>query len=239
MTSNDMNLDFTHEVRQLTAEDGHLFNVDVFNIGDHCKGSIVLLQEIFGITENILHQAKSFCGRGYQVLVPHIFDRIQPHTIIDYENATAALETAQSIPIEQIRMDISSAVNSAKSKGPVSVVGFCWGGSLAFLSANWFEIDCAVAYYGSRIKRFLNREPGSEVLFHFGDQDPSITADDVKQIAETFPKLPIFIYPGSGHAFANQDRPSYVSNSANSAFERTVSFLDDHMALSDNESHED
>jgi carboxymethylenebutenolidase len=117
-----------------------------------------------------------------------------------------------------------------KSVGPVGIVGFCMGGTVAFLAATRLDgLSAAVCYYGGRIAAFAEEKPRCPVQMHFGDQDQSIPMSDVETIKQKRPDCEIHIYPGAGHGFHCDERGSFNEQSAKTAWQRTAAFLAKHM----------
>ena len=121
------------------------------------------------------------------------------------------------------------AIDFVKPHGKVGVVGYCWGGSLAFFAATRLaDIVCAVGYYGSQIVPGVHEVPRIPLMLHFGDQDASIPLSDVETIRRARPEVAIYVYPGK-HGFNCDARANYVPASAQIAFGRTLEFLWKHV----------
>ena len=79
--------------------------------------------------------------------------------------------------------DTQAAINELKKEGPVAIVGFCMGGSIAFLAATRLSgISCAIAYYGGQISKFADEKPKVPMQMHFGEKDQGIPMTDVEAI---------------------------------------------------------
>src|SRR3546814_14161863 len=123
-------------------------------------------------------------------------------------------------------LDIAAAVKARP--GEVGVVGYCWGGSLAWLSATRLDgIACAIGYYGGQIAQFKDETPRCPVILHFGETDKSIPMSDVEAIAAAHPELPIYLYP-AGPGFNCDQRPDYHPDSARMARPRPIGFPGEH-----------
>ncbi len=189
------------------------------------KAGLVILQEIFGVTGQMKKLAERFAQHGYRTIVPALFDRVAPDSVIPYDEADQGRALAGKCKPDNVLMDIQTAADRVNVDNRVSVIGFCWGGTYAFLSACELKISSAVAYYGTRIVEQLDKKPKCPLLFHFGEKDNLISDVHIAQIRAANPSLPTYVYPGAGHAFANADRPSYHPESARVAEERTLEFL--------------
>ena len=108
------------------------------------------------------------------------------------------------------------------------VVGFCWGGTMAYLAAARLEIAAAVSYYGGSISSHLDETLRAPVLFHFGEKDASIPAATIEKIRARHPEQDYYLYP-AGHAFNNTDRANHDPPSAALALERSIDFLKTHV----------
>jgi hypothetical protein len=124
-------------------------------------------------------------------------------------------------------LDASAAVDALKKEGgPVAMIGFCMGGTIAFIAATRLGgLAASICYYGGQIVRFADNKPRCPVQMHFGEKDASITMADVETIRQKRPECEIFTYPGAGHGFHCDERASYEPNSARIAWQRSLAFL--------------
>jgi carboxymethylenebutenolidase len=119
---------------------------------------------------------------------------------------------------------VAAAVAVVRHSGRVGVVGYCWGGTLAYLAACELPLAAAVVYYG-RVGEYLERKPRCPVLYHYGSEDRSIPPSEVERIRATQPAAPVHVYEGAGHGFNCEQRDSYDSAAAALARTRTLDFL--------------
>ncbi|HEX7338427.1 MAG TPA: dienelactone hydrolase family protein [Rhodanobacteraceae bacterium] len=197
------------------------------------KGGVVVVQEIYGVTEHIRDVADRFAAAGYTAVAPAFFDHLESGTELAYDrggtNHGKALvnELGVQLPIE----DVGSAAHAIASAGKIGVVGFCWGGTIALLAAQHLGLP-AVSYYGARNTHYLDTEPQAPVMFHFGEKDDSIPPEAVAAHREAMPDMDVFTYPGAGHAFNRDyhDDRHYHAASAKLAWERTLAFLDKQLS---------
>ena len=217
---------------QLTSADGKRFSVYRAEPGGVPRGAVIVVQEIFGVNHHIRAVADGFARVGYLALAPALFDRIRPGVELGYDAAGIAEgrpfvgQLGWDAPIADIRATVAAAAPA----GRVAVVGYCWGGSLAFLSAVKVDgIACAVGYYGGQIAARLDGPPRVPVMLHFGEQDASIPLSDVEKIRRAVPGATVFTYPNAGHGFACDERQSHEPSSAALARERTLSFIREHV----------
>ena len=122
-------------------------------------------------------------------------------------------------------LDVGAAADFLEKDGPVAVMGFCLGGSVAFLTATQRDgLAAAVCYYGGQIVRHADRKPLCPTQMHFGDRDQSIPIADVETIRAKRPDCEIHVYP-AGHGFNCDERASYDAESAKLAWQRSMTFL--------------
>jgi len=214
------------EFTTLMARDGHEFNAWLAAPRGPARGALVIAQEIFGMNHHIRGVADGFAADGYLVIAPCLFDRIRRGTELGYstEEGQQGRGYRLQIPKDKTMLDLSASLNVVKHAGRVAVIGYCWGGTLAYLAACELPIACAVSYYGGQIKDHLDQHPKRPVLYHFGEQDPHIPAGDIEKIRAADPTGTIHLYPAD-HGFNCDERASYDAASARLARERTLGFL--------------
>jgi carboxymethylenebutenolidase len=213
---------------KLTAKDG--VTIGAYEAVPHgeTRGGLVVLQEIFGVNGHIRHVADDFAAQGYHVIAPAIFDRVEPGVDLGYSSDDAAkgVDIRAKTKLEDTLADIAAAVEAASVSGPVGIVGYCWGGTLAFAAAQHVDgLAAAVGYYGSGIAALPKAQLRCPVMLHFGDQDKSIPLADIEKIRREHPDITIHIYP-AGHGFSCNDRSAYEPESAKLARERTLEFFE-------------
>jgi carboxymethylenebutenolidase len=219
----------------LTAADGHRFAAYEAKPAGKPKGGLVVIQEIFGVNAHIRSVADGYAADGYHVLSPAIFDRVERDYDHGYEPADidAGRAVAQKLTPAGMLADIAACVASLGKEGKVAIVGYCLGGSLAFLAAAGLGgLAAAVGYYGGMIANNLDKKPKVPVLLHFGDQDPSIPNEAVDKVkASVDPTwITVHVYSGAGHAFNRSGTKSWHEGSAKLARQRSLDFLAAHMA---------
>jgi carboxymethylenebutenolidase len=213
----------------LTAADHHQLGAYRAEPAGKAKGGMVVIQEIFGVN----HSVRSVCDRladaGYRAMAPQLFDRIEPDFDSGYSvpEVAAAREFAGKLDWPKMMVDTYAAIDALKHDGSVAIMGFCMGGSVAFLAATRFAgLTASICYYGGQIVRYADRKPKCPVQMHFGEDDDHISMDDVETIRQKRPESEIFIYAGAGHAFSNEDRSNYELRSAKIAWQRALALLD-------------
>jgi len=216
----------------LTAEDGHSFSAYRMAPAGKPKAGIVVIQEIFGVNSHIKKVSDGFAADGYVALAPAIFDRAERGFETGYapEDIDRGRAVRGKIDINDMIKDIRAAVGALKAEGlKVGVVGYCLGGTLAWLAATRIDgVSCAVSYYGGGVAETASEKPRAPVLFHFGETDQSIPPDHHAKIRAAHPAVPMHIYP-AGHGFNCDARGSYHEPSAALARTRTMEFLAKHL----------
>lgn len=215
----------------IMARDGHEFQAYLAAPAGKPRGAIVVLQEIYGVNSHIRAVADEFAAAGYTAIAPALFDRIRRGIELGYgqEERQLAIGYMQQLKPEETLKDVAAAVAVVKSSGRVGVVGYCWGGRIAYLAAGELAVACAVVYYG-RVADLLDKKPRRAVMYHYGTLDKSIPVSDVEKIKAAFPEAPIFLYEGAEHGFNCEPRPSYNPQAASLARQRTLEFLGRYVA---------
>ncbi|MGH8284916.1 MAG: dienelactone hydrolase family protein, partial [Steroidobacteraceae bacterium] len=158
------------EFTTIMARDGHEFRAWLAAPPGTARGAIVVMQEIFGVNRHIRTLTDSFAAEGYVAIAPSMFDRVRKGIELGYsppESQEGIGYTMQLKP-DQTLKDMSAAVNVVKHAGRVGVVGYCWGGTMAYIAACELPVACAVAYYGGSITKVLPKAPKKPVMYHFG-----------------------------------------------------------------------
>jgi len=215
----------------LKAADGHSLEAYAAEPKGTPRGAIVVIQEIFGVNSHIRSVADGFAADGYFAVAPALYDRVERGYESGYSQpeVQAGLAVRAKIKPEQALADVQAAIDYAKKAGKVGVVGYCWGGTLAFLAATRLSgLAAAVSYYGGTVAEHKDEKPKVPVMFHFGETDHSIPLDKARAVEAAQPKSPTFYY-AAGHGFNCEQRPSYHEASAKEARSRTLDFFRKHV----------
>ena len=216
----------------LKAEDGHQFSGYRAQPSGEPRGGVVIVQEIFGVNGHIKRVCDGYAADGYVALAPALFDRVEPGIAMGYqpEDITRGREIRGKLGWDTMVMDVRAAVEVLRAERlPVAVIGYCMGGSLAWLAATRIGgITTAVGYFGGAVADFAGEQPRCPVLLHFGETDTSIPKEHWDRIRAARPEVPVHIYP-AGHGFNCDERASYDESSARLARRRTIDFLRQHM----------
>jgi len=196
------------------------------------KAAVVVIQEIFGVNHHIRAVCDRLAGEGYVAIAPSIFDRIEPNFQCGYspdEVAVARKFVANPDWAPMLR-DTQAAIDAVRDVGPVGIIGFCLGGSVAYAAATKLSgLSAAIGYYGGAIVRFADDKPKVPTQLHFGEKDAGIPLTDVEIIKSKRPELEVFIYPGAQHGFHCDERASYDKASAEAAWPRSLWFFAKHL----------
>lgn len=219
------------QTETLMARDGHEFTTYIAKPPGKARAAVVIVQEIFGLSPWIVRTADSYATDGYLCVAPALFDRVRRNLVLGYSppELQQAMGYRKQVDTAKAVLDIGAAVAIARHAGKAAVIGFCWGGTLAWAAASELPLGAAVCYYGAGIPGLLPKIPTCPTMLHSGDQDRSIPASDVDRIRSAFPQAVYHLY-AAGHAFANDDRPDhYNAEAAALARTRTNAFLAQHI----------
>ena len=217
---------------KLTASDGFQFGGYRADPAGTAGAAVVVIQEIFGVNHHIRAVCDRLAGAGYVAIAPSIFDRIEPNFQSGYspDEIAVARKFVASPDWAAMLRDTQSAIDAVKNVGPVGIIGFCLGGSVAYAAATKLTgLSAAIGYYGGAIVRFADDRPKVPTQLHFGEKDTGIPLTDVETIRSKRPDVEIHIYPGAQHGFNCDERASYDKASADIAWPRSLDFLAKHL----------
>jgi carboxymethylenebutenolidase len=214
---------------RLKAADGHELDAYLAESSGPAHGAIVLIQEIFGVNSHIRSVADNYAGQGFHVIAPALFDRVQTNLELSYNPADTAqgMKTARQVGMDTALKDVAASMSHAREKWrelKVGVLGYCFGGSLAWLAAARLDPAAAVCYYGGQIGANAAETPHCPVMMHFGAKDAHIGPAEIEKIRTAHPELPVFVYD-AGHGFNCDQRKDYEPESAKLARQRTLEFF--------------
>ena len=210
---------------RLKAADGHELDAYLAEPKGKPRGGVVVVQEIFGVTDHIKRIADKFAAEGYRAIAPAMFDRIERGITLPYTDVEQGRAYMQQLKWPNTLADVEAAADAVRDAGAAAVVGYCWGGTVAHVAASELDLDAAVSYYGGGVARMLDKEPQCPIVYHFGDQDHAIPPADVQKIMSAYPSAEVHVYKGAGHGFKCDERSSYSAADARVAFERSIEFL--------------
>jgi carboxymethylenebutenolidase len=216
---------------ELIASDGHHLSAYVAEPKGAVIGALVMLQEFFGVNAHIRAMADEYATEGFYTIAPAIFDRVERDVELGYDPAgmQKGRELRARLDLDQTMLDVQAAIDEVARFGPVAALGYCWGGSLAYLAAARLKgVVCAVGYYGAQIAGHAAETLRAPVLLHFAENDEYIPFRDVETIRAIHPEIEMYIYPGTEHGFSCNDRRFYEPKAAALARERSLAWLKQH-----------
>ncbi len=191
------------------------------------RGGLVVVQEIFGVNSHVRAVCDGYAADGYLVVAPALFDRYEKGVDRGYteDDIVAGRELRAKADAGKALADVDAARAVAAGAGKVGVVGYCWGGLIAWLAASRVPgFACAIAYYGGGMPDAVGEQPRCPVLAHFGERDAMIPVAGVQALAAAHPGMQVHLY-AAGHGFNCDQRGSYDAAAAAAARERTLAFL--------------
>jgi carboxymethylenebutenolidase len=214
---------------ELKSADGFEFSAYRAQPAGAPIGGLVVIQEIFGVNSHIQSVCEGYAADGFLAIAPALFDRLEPGVELDYssEGVERARALKPQADTDRALADIDAAREAAAVAGPVCVIGYCWGGLLAWLSATRLSgLTAVVAYYGGGIGAVARETPHCPVQLHFGDNDHAVPMSDVEAVRQAHETgVEIHVYAGAGHGFNCDQRASYDADSSKRARARSLGFL--------------
>ena len=205
----------------LTASDGHKLGAYLCEAEGECKGSVIVVQEIFGVNVHIRDVAERYAALGYKTIAPALYDRQER----DFETGYEPDDIARGRDFKAGANENLNGVMADMDAAYAAVSGFCWGGFVVWLAACRMNIQAAAGYYGGGIIDFIDEKPKCPTILHFGERDHSISLDDVDVIANSHPDVAVNIYEAD-HGFHCDMRGSFDPRAANIAGMRTIRLFD-------------
>ena len=216
---------------KLNAADGFTLSAYRADPAGAPRGALVVAQEIFGVNSHIRAVCDGFATDGYVALAPALFDRYERSVDIGYTPTDIAKgrELKGLAQTDAALRDITAARDALAGAGKVGVIGYCWGGYVAWMvAARVPGFACVVPYYGGGMLDAIGERPNCPVMAHFGERDSMIPVDGVRKLAAAHPEAQVFIY-AADHGFNCDQRGSYDAAAAKLARERTLQFLRQHL----------
>lgn len=213
---------------KLTAADGHEFDAYIARPAGSPIAGLIVLQEAFGVNRHIRSVADEYASDGFLAVAPALYDRLERSIELGYEGAEKerGLTLARQSNHDDVIKDIAAAIDFARQQTgkKVGVIGYCFGGTMVWLSATRLHPDAVVGYYGGQIPRYAAETPRCPVMLHFGKLDQHIPKSEVDKVQAAHPDVPIYWYD-AGHGFNTSDRASYNPDAAKLARQRSLDFL--------------
>ena len=219
------------QAMELTAADGFKLAAYRADPAGKVRGALVVAQEIFGVNSHIKSVCDGFAADGYVAIAPALFDRYERGVDIGYTPADIAKgrELKGKTTIDAALRDVAAARDAVSPSGKVGVVGYCWGGYVAWMTASRLPgFACAIPYYGGGMLEASGEQPKCPLIAHFGERDANIPVAGVRELAAAHPEAQVYIY-AADHGFNCDQRGSYDAAAAKLARERTLAFLQRHV----------
>jgi len=197
---------------------------------------LLVIQEIFGVNSHIREVADLYAAAGFVALAPDAFSRVEPGVELGYTqpDLQKGMALAKQLDPAQTLADMEAAVDTLRHLpqcgSKVGVVGYCFGGTMAYKLATADKVEAAVGYYGGGIEQSLDTAKNLHcpLMLHFGEKDAHITmasVDKIKAALKDVGHVEIFVYQGADHGFNCDQRASYNRQSAMLAYGRSYNFL--------------
>jgi carboxymethylenebutenolidase len=218
---------------RLAASDGHTLDAYLAVPTGSPRAGLVVAQEMYGLTRYVTAVCDHYAACGYLTIAPALYDREARRIVFDYTPADRDRAHAKfsAWRWDDALLDIDAARRHTGRAGKVGILGFCWGGSLAWLAACRQPFDCAVAYYGSAMPDHAGETSRCPVLANCGDQDASMPIERIRAFKARQPGVEMNVYAGARHAFDNPLRGGgrYHAGSSAAARAATRAFLARHI----------
>jgi len=214
----------------LVAQDGHHFSAYKVIPEGKPRGAVIVGPEIFGVNSHIRSVADGFAADGYVAIAPALFDRAERNFDVGYtaEDIAAGRAVMGKLDWANTMKDVAATIEHARPYGKTALVGYCWGGTIAWVAnARLPGLACTVAYYGGSIPNFIEEAPKTPIMLHFGEEDASLPVEKAREVARRYPRAQAFFYR-AGHGFNCDQRGSYDAEAAALARQRTLEFLGRH-----------
>ena len=181
---------------ELTAGDGHVLSAYLAEPSGKARGGVVVIQEIFGVNPHIRAVCDEYAAAGYRALAPALFDRVERGVEVGYDGPAMQRGVGVTMQLKpgDVLRDLQSAIDELAKTGKVGVVGYCYGGTMAWAAACRLDhVAAASSYYGGRVAQQLDKPPRVPTIMHFGEQDAMIPPADLDKIRAAFPDLPVHV----------------------------------------------
>jgi carboxymethylenebutenolidase len=194
------------------------------------RGGVIVIQEIFGLDKYVHEDVARWSALGFEVLAPSMFDRGQPGFLAEHdpEGVQAGARLAMANGRDNSVSDIQACIDVLKARGPVFIVGYCYGGTMVWLAASACTgLAAGSSYYGGQVPGMVGLPLSCPVQIHLGRKDAHIPADEVKaKVIAAHPDVEVFIYENSGHGFNNDGRPDSDLADAQLARKRSLALFE-------------
>ena len=220
----------------VAAHDGDSFGAYLSLPSSGRGPGLIVLQEIFGVNRHIRAVTDRWAAEGYVAIAPDIFWRVEPGVELDYtqDGMTKGRSLRQKLDLELVMRDIASALAALRARpectGKAAVVGYCFGGLLAFLTAARCDVDAAISYYGGGIETRLDEASRIKcpIVFHYGEKDAAIPVaarEATRRALAGHDRAEFYVYADAQHGFNCDLRASFHPFASQLARSRSVGLL--------------
>lgn len=221
------------ETVRLKASDGHELDAYLARPDGSPIAGLVVVQEAFGVNSHIRFVADGYTRDGFLAIAPAFFDRIERGVELGYtgDDRQKGIALARQINPDDAVKGMEAALQYLKEQkvGKSGVIGYCFGGTMAWLAATRLNPAAAVGYYGGNLARFAQENPRCPVMLHFGVLDKHIPKEEIDKVQALHPDVQVFWYENADHGFNCDQRDSYNPAVAKLARERSLAFLKEHL----------
>ena len=210
----------------MKTKDGFMLSLYEAKPTGPAKAGIVILQEIFGVNKHIQEVCEHYASQGFHVLAPCLFDRAETGISLAYDDEGKEKGRAYKNKVQDFAIsDISDSLALFPQTLPKIVIGYCWGGSLAWHMACAHDgLAGAISYYGGELPSHKDKQAKCPVQTHFGEQDATIPMDGVHDFIAAQPHHDHYIYD-AGHGFNCDHRAQYNKEASQQAASSVTLFL--------------
>jgi carboxymethylenebutenolidase len=212
----------------ISPHDGFMMTAHFSRAVGPRRGGVVVLQEIFGLTDHIRAMCDRFADAGYDALAPGLFERIDRtfHASHDTDGIAKGRAAVNASPWAQVHDDVQAAIDKLRADGgPVFVTGFCYGGAVAWLAAaRCTGLSGASCFYGRLINELLDDAPKVPTILHYGAHDGAIPLTMVDDVRAHYPALACHVYE-AGHGFCREGSSDFDAAARDLSMERTLSMF--------------
>lgn len=209
----------------LTSKDGFTFTAIEARPAREPIGGVVVIQEIFGLTDHIADMCQVFADAGYHAIAPSLYDRVELGFLAehDQDGTQKGIAAVMKTPWPQAAADIQAAIDALPQ--PVYVTGFCYGGAASWVAAaQCTGLKAASCFYGRLIANLLDNKPRIPVMLHYGARDASIPPENVGSVRLAAPDSPLYLYD-AGHGFCRAGSSDYDATARELAVARTLDWF--------------
>ena len=214
----------------LQTADGQTIGAYLAEPAGKPKGGVVVVQEIFGVNAHIRSVVDGYAAAGYLAIAPAVFDTLEKDIELNYDGPgmEKGRTLVSALGFDRALASVQAAAQAVASAGKVGVVGYCWGGSIAYLAAIRLGLP-AVSYYGGRNVQLVNEKAQGPLQFHYGLRDAHISEADREAVRAANPTAEFYVYDAE-HGFNCDARASYDPAAAQLARERALAFFGRHLS---------